>query len=113
MSMLSIYHIPKRHKRKTKFSSKEARKRNKMPYNAFLKTEYWKKVRKDAIARDKKCKKCGTTENLQVHHLSYKYRGDELEHMCTVVTLCKSCHGVEHFGKPEPKVKLRRRNEYL
>lgn len=99
MGFGSIYWV-KREKKKFKLLSKAARKRRRMPYKKFLKTKYWSEVRAKAIERDGGCKRCKTKDNLQVHHISYAYRGDELKHMTTVVTLCRSCHEIEHFGKP-------------
>lgn len=43
-------------------------------YQTFLKTDYWKKVRKLVLERDKNtCQGCGSKRWLQVHHLTYKH----------------------------------------
>lgn len=72
-------------------------KSKKEAYMTFLKTDYWKKVRNLVLERDKKmCQGCGLKVNLQVHHITYKNHGNELENLSDLITLCKSCHKNEH-----------------
>ena len=59
----------------------------------------WYTVRAVVLLRDeKKCRKCGDTEKLEVHHLSYPdWDLNEL------LTLCETCHGKQPkrtFEKP-------------
>lgn len=69
----------------------------KMKYTDFLETAYWKSIACHVINRDSNhCKICGSTKNLQVHHLTYKNHGDELHHLDDLVTLCKTCHEETH-----------------
>jgi 5-methylcytosine-specific restriction endonuclease McrA len=54
---------------------------------------HWQKLRLRAIARDRHCQRCGTTNDLTVHLDPAKrgqHRNARLED-CT--TLCRSCHG--------------------
>jgi hypothetical protein len=68
-----------------------------MPYKDFLKTDYWQKqVRPIIIERDKRCRTCGSTENLEVHHISYEHRGDDINHLENLTLLCRGCHQIIH-----------------
>ena len=73
-----------------------------MPYEEFLETFYWKKLRKKILIRDKyRCQKCYRfvgTRLLRVHHKTYERRGCEL--MADLITLCDACHKKEHMIKP-------------
>lgn len=68
-----------------------------MPYAAFLKTDYWQKVREAKFAQvGRKCQICGHTEGLEVHHRHYKYRGRELHHLGCLMVLCRKHHQMMH-----------------
>ena len=65
-------------------------------YNEFLKTEEWKQVAEMVKDRDgNKCVICGSTENLNAHHIGYD--GDCLDEN-DIVTLCNRCHECLHDG---------------
>jgi 5-methylcytosine-specific restriction endonuclease McrA len=80
-------------KRKTNTRKRD---RPKLQYKRFLKTKYWKEVRKQVLVRDNyQCQLChGKAE--QVHHLSYKHHGAELEHLEDMISLCNLCHKNMH-----------------
>ncbi|MCP4844344.1 MAG: hypothetical protein GY901_04465 [Actinomycetia bacterium] len=62
-----------------------------MPYGEYLKTDWWRAVRKAALARAAwKCALCNSADGLNVHHSTYERRGRELE--SDVVVLCAWCH---------------------
>jgi 5-methylcytosine-specific restriction endonuclease McrA len=74
-------------------------------YNTFLKSNYWKKVRKLVLIRDKyRCQICITKyapykydkKDLEIHHQTYKNHKNELNHLDDLVTLCKWCHEYMH-----------------
>lgn len=66
-----------------------------MPYNEYLKTEHWKKIRKRALKKAKyACRLCNSKENLNVHHRTYKRKGAEIP--SDIIVLCESCHGKFH-----------------
>lgn len=72
-----------------------------MPYLDFLQTDYWKKVRKKVLVRDKfRCQECGWSPQkahlLDVHHTTYKNHGREHEHLEDLTTLCRRCHDKHH-----------------
>lgn len=65
-------------------------------YNEFLKTEEWKQIAQMVKERDGyKCVICGSTENLNAHHIGYD--GDCLDEN-DIVTLCNRCHECLHDG---------------
>lgn len=83
-------------RRKNK-TDKKARKRKKMPYAEFLQTPYWQSVRATMLERsDHRCHRCNAREHLQVHHISYEHRGDEMRHLELLVVLCRDCHASVH-----------------
>ena len=65
-------------------------------YNEFLKTEGWNQIAQMVKDRDgHKCVICGSTENLNAHHIGYD--GDCLDEN-DIVTLCNRCHECLHDG---------------
>ena len=74
--------------------------RRNMPYDKFLQTKYWYQVKRIVLGRDRyTCQQCGladlTGKYLDVHHLTYEYRGNELHHLNDVTTLCHRCCSME------------------
>lgn len=70
---------------------------NKMPYQEFLQTPYWKGVAKLVRARAKyKCELCGKGGLLNVHHKTYENHGDEIHHLKDLICLCEDCHQKFH-----------------
>lgn len=71
-----------------------------MNYSAYLRSDAWQERRKAALKRaGNRCTLCAATDNLQVHHNSYKNLGNELPEDLTV--LCDSCH--ERHSKFMPR----------
>ena len=65
-------------------------------YKEFLNTEEWKQISQMVKERDgHKCVICGSTENLNAHHIGYD--GDCLDEN-DIVTLCNRCHECLHDG---------------
>ncbi len=65
-------------------------------YEEFLNTEEWKQVAEMVKYRDgHRCVICGSTENLNAHHIGYD--GDYLNEN-DIVTLCNRCHECLHDG---------------
>ena len=65
-------------------------------YKEFLKTDEWKHIAQMVKERDgQKCVICGSTENLNAHHIGYD--GDCLDEN-DIVTLCNRCHECLHDG---------------
>lgn len=69
----------------------------KMSYDAFLKTPYWTFIRMAKILEvGDKCEKCNARYSLQVHHLTYEFRGSDHKRMDLLVVLCDTCHKKTH-----------------
>jgi 5-methylcytosine-specific restriction endonuclease McrA len=50
----------------------------------------WKRIRALALARDAhRCQQCGSTSDLEVHHIDRDWRNNELANLATV---CARCH---------------------
>ena len=66
-------------------------------FGKYLKSDAWQLKRNYILARDgKRCRLCGATDRLQVHHLPGAYKRAGFEKASDLVTLCKTCHGREH-----------------
>lgn len=85
---------------------------NNINYCKYLESEKWKNFREEVLKRDNyKCTKCGKTENLHIHHISYDNIWDEkLE---DVITLCDECHEKEHSTKRWNKSKNKATKEII
>ena len=69
--------------------------RQKRPRLALMRAEYGP-LRMNVLRRDGwKCQCCGSSINLQVHHLQYRGRlgSDVLDNL---ISLCTNCHNKEH-----------------
>lgn len=69
-----------------------------LPYDEYLKSEYWRDVRRVALHRaGERCQLCNARDRLQVHHRCYTRRGlpGELEDL---IVLCADCHGRFHHA---------------
>ena len=72
---------------------KERRRRQK--YWDYLKSDHWQNFRRKILKHRNRCKRCGSKENLQVHHRYYKNgKGSILgrERSRDVEVLCRACH---------------------
>lgn len=66
-------------------------------YDAMNSPKWFDDVRPAVIKRDgNKCRFCGCTDNLQVHHIRYQNDRGENEFFNTkfLVTLCRKCHHI-------------------
>lgn len=58
----------------------------------------WLRLRREVLAfAEHKCNKCGTRNELNVHHKHYKTLGNE--DISDLIVLCKRCHSDLHFEK--------------
>lgn len=81
---------------KEKFEYYEYLDRLGLPYQDFLQHPYWKNVRNKIIERDKCCRTCGSIVFLEVHHITYENRANELNHLEDLTLLCRDCHQLIH-----------------
>lgn len=81
-----------------KFNRKEIIKIIKnMSYNDFLKTPYWKMIsRYEKESAGMKCILCGSSDVLNVHHITYKNHGNEINYLEDLMTVCQKCHKIIH-----------------
>lgn len=63
-------------------------------------SDRYRQWRKAVFVRDKfQCQHCGTTKNLQAHHIKSWMRSEELRYDVTNgITLCRKCHLNAHGG---------------
>ncbi len=59
-------------------------------------TRAWRTVRATVLARDHhRCTRCGTTEQLEVHHLVPVAEGGTVD-LDRLTVLCSPCHHAQH-----------------
>lgn len=67
-------------------------------YESYIMSDEWQVRRNKRLEWDKfRCQQCGSSQQLQVHHLTYKRVFDE--DILDLITLCKICHKDEHNVK--------------
>lgn len=97
-------------------------------YTKYLQSKHWQRVKERYMKskRPKRCYLCGTTENLHLHHRTYKRLGQE--YLRDLTMLCAKCHSEIHVvlknkvssrtniwnivGKLKRKKRLEKRNKY-
>jgi hypothetical protein len=68
-----------------------------LPYEVFLRTPYWTIVRAYVMTmRGARCEQCSWIGALNVHHMTYSHRGEELFHLEDLKVLCEFCHMRTH-----------------
>jgi hypothetical protein len=68
-----------------------------LPYKDYLQTEHWFKVKTYVYKKfGKQCLDCGRKDCLNVHHETYKNKGDYEREKNDCVVLCGMCHAKEH-----------------
>ena len=73
-----------------------------MNYDDYMKSVEWEEKRQLRLRLDGfRCFKCGTSVNLQVHHITYERLGQE--RMGDLITLCGSCHKRLHEPKRQSR----------
>jgi HNH endonuclease len=77
---------------------REARKQRQREYRQYLRSEGWKLRRQVALDRAGGfCEDCGARESFEVHHRTYKRKGNERPE--DLVAVCRRCHKERHRGK--------------
>lgn len=78
-----------------------------MNYGEYLNSEHWRETRQQRLERDgHKCAICGSTKDLNVHHLTYIRIGKE-NIDTDLITVCHACHAMLH------RVADRSKEDYL
>jgi hypothetical protein len=63
-----------------------------------------KNMAKSILSNDKKCFLCGSSQNIEKHHIMGNATRDKSEKMGVWVYLCRSCHDRIHFSKDSRKM---------
>jgi 5-methylcytosine-specific restriction endonuclease McrA len=81
----------------------------KITYNDYLTTYWWYVIsNKRKLMDSHKCGDCKELfDLLEVHHLTYEHRGEEVKYMDDLITLCSGCHNNRHPEKKDRKKKHR------
>lgn len=66
-------------------------------YKEYLQSKHWALLRKKYIKSNTVCASCGSKDNLQLHHVSYKNLGNEFS--ADFLVLCDKCHKNIHKMK--------------
>ena len=74
--------------------------RSKEEHRKYINSDLWKTKREEALAHHgHRCASCGTTKNIQVHHISYlrlSHNGPGKETMEDLIPLCGRHHQLVH-----------------
>lgn len=71
-----------------------------MTYESYISSSRWQAKRLERLHHDNfTCVRCGETERLHVHHVSYHRLYDES--IGDLLTLCADCHAREHGRDPD------------
>ncbi|MBE9193789.1 hypothetical protein IQ219_00240 [Synechocystis sp. LEGE 06083] len=66
-------------------------------YQDFLRTDYWRVVARNCRYNAwYRCQFCGLRDTLDVHHLNYDFRGQEILFPHTITCICRQCHDQAH-----------------
>lgn len=85
----------KKHSKKNKKSIKKKLIKRKNKYQLYLLSDEWVNIKIDLFdKRGRMCEKCFSTNNLHVHHLTYKniFKEEPID----LMILCSECHKKEH-----------------
>ncbi len=79
-------------------------------YIKYISSDKWKKkaILFKRLAKNQ-CQECGSTKNLQVHHLNYDNFFNETEK--DIIILCVSCHRKRHLTKPLSLVQIKEKDK--
>ena len=86
---------------------------NALEYEAHLKSEKWKSLRKECFRRaGYRCEFCGEVARLAAHHVRYPKNGFKRDSVENLVAACSKCHGICHgiltFRRVEPDLAMRK-----
>ena len=83
-------------------------------YNEYLESDEWQtiKARLRAIKKYQKCRACGKTRGIQLHHKTYKFVHTTKEES-GIVPLCGKCHRKTHEYAKKKNVSVIRATRYV
>lgn len=67
-------------------------------HKRFLISDWWKELRSIKLSKQPNCQICFKGNNLQVHHIGYKYfyKAKKKQALKNTIVLCGSCHQLVH-----------------
>jgi hypothetical protein len=68
----------------------------KLPYEDYLRSDHWTALKEEIRRVFKTCVICNSKSNLNVHHRSYKHRGNPNKEIRDLILLCAECHNLFH-----------------
>lgn len=72
-------------------------------YYSYLKSPEWRGVSKEVKKRAQwRCQACNSGIDLNAHHRTYEFLGDERNHMGEMICLCRRCHQAIHARVQAP-----------
>ena len=83
-------------------------------YKAYLESDEWKtiKSRLRQLKKYQKCRACGKTRGIQLHHKTYKFVHTTQEES-GIVPLCGKCHRKTHEYAKKKNVSVLRATRYV
>jgi hypothetical protein len=92
-------------------TQERGRELSRIPYANFLRTWYWIALSSHVVISAGCCQKCKVTigslqpgSSLQVHHLTYQFRGFEVFRLADLTVECDFCHARSHNKWPRQKI---------
>ncbi len=76
----------------------------------YLRSNLWKRIRRNILYRDKLCRVCDTAKSTQVHHLSYDIATMRGRDRKNLIGICGGCHKFIELRDGE-KVTLEKAND--
>jgi hypothetical protein len=86
-----------------------------MDYEEYLKSGHWAKMRKKASLRQnyQSCECCGGIQDIQLHHSTYKWLGDDRNELRSVNSFCKKHHNKIHEIAATCQISVRLATNYI
>lgn len=82
---------------------------NNITYKDYLSSDWWKAIKDKALSRPdtySKCQFCGSGDNIDLHHTSYKWIFTNRE-LSVIIPLCREHHYEVHSYAKSNKVSVR------
>ena len=83
-------------------------------YKAYLESSKWKTLKKELkkLKKNQKCRACGRTGWVQLHHKTYRFVGTSKE-QDGIVAMCGKCHLRTHRYAKNKDVSVLRATRYV
>lgn len=83
-------------------------------YRAYLGSEEWQQLKNELrkLKKYQKCRACGKTRAIQLHHKTYRWVHTIKEHL-GIVALCGRCHKRTHEHAKKKDISIARATKYV